>query len=226
MDVVFYNECKERLTRISESMLLSNQAFCVIKQLLDFKDNQKDLINISPSFYTCVFDTCTSFLLIEICKMFDSDQNSNGIYGLLNTIKGKINLLDNNREIQANEIMTINDDTAKTQKYENITQFVRQSKKRINSHNAVIDSVKTLRNKYYAHSDNNVNFDDLFKDNPVSISDIESLLVLNVNLINGLYAYFNDSTLFPTFIGCDDFKKTIRYIEKGAEAYRKELDAK
>ena len=222
MDEVFYNVCKERLSRISDSMFYTNQAYCVILQLRDFQENHNELINISPAFYNCIQDCCMEYLFIEVDKMFDPKKEREGVYGLLNKIKDSIDLLDLNRTIESNETTALNNHTMKGRKFDNIVQLVDENIKMIEEAQGIIKKVKTLRDKYFAHREVKRDFDVLFRNNSVSLSDIEALLVLSVNAINALNMYFNDKTLFPITIDYDDFKKTVFYIQKGVETIRKQ----
>ena len=84
------------------------------------------------------------------------------------------------------------------------------------------DEYKKQRDKFYAHQDKKINIDTFFSDYPVSIKDFEMLIILNVNIFNSLNAYFNNKTLYPVAVNCDDFKKTIYYIKKGVQKLRDE----
>ena len=218
MDKVFYDKCKDRLNQISNSMLRTNQSFCVIIQLNNFKEKYNDLINISPAFYTSVIDCCMESLFIEIDKMFDPKTNGVGIRGLLITMQNNTDLLDNSRSIEANETTALDNYSMTTKEYNSIVQLINDSINKINNNEIIIKNVKTLRDKYFAHRESKVNYNKLFKNNPVSMADIEKLLVLNANIVNALYMYFYNRTLFPIAHNHDDFNKTVFYIKKGVDS--------
>lgn len=220
MDKVFYDKCKDRLYRISNSMLRTNQSFCVIVQLHNYQKEHNELINISPAFYTCVTDCCMESLFVETDIMFDPKTDREGIRGLLLKMKNNIDLLDNDRSIEANETTALDNHNMTTKKYDNIVQLIGHSIYKINDNKEIIKNVKTLRDKYFAHRESKVNYDKLFKNNPVSMTDIEKLLVLNTNIVNALYMYFFDRTLFPIAQNHDDFNRTVFYINKGVKGIR------
>jgi len=221
MDCVFFNKCKERLDRISDSMIHANQAFSVYMQMRNFQEEHNELINISPGFYRCVFSCCVEVLFIEINKMFDPDPSSDGILGLLNSMKRSIDLLDREKPIAAGVIEKIDGKKWDSYEYENIEQLIDKAIESISQHDKIIYRVKTQRDKFYAHQDKDIkNLNDFFKKHSVSIIDLETLIVLNTNLFNALYTYFKNTTLMPVANNHEDFKKTVYYIEKGVEALR------
>lgn len=216
MNEVFYKKCNERLERISHRMLYVNQAYSVIMQLRNFQEKHFDLMNISPVFYRSVISCSTEVLFIEIYKMYDPRTSSNGIAGLLCTLKKNIHLLDNKKEIEAIEFEELNSNEGKIHRYKNIEILIKESLERIITHEEKIKNLKSLRDKFYAHQDDTINdFDSFFKENAVSLDDLKALILLNVNLFNSLYMYFCDATIYPISINYDDFSKTVYYLEKG-----------
>ena len=219
MDRVFFEKNKTRLSRISDCMLQTNQAYSVIMQLRQFQYDHNDLINISPAFYQCVLSCCIEVLFIEIHKMYDSSTTSDGIFGFINTLDNNIHLLDNTRSILANEMDDLFSHRADQRFYKNIESLISESKKRISECDSIIKNIKTQRDKFYAHQDVDIkNLDEFFNKNAVSLNDLKTLLLLNVNLFNAFYMYFYNSTLYPRAINGDDFNKTVYYLEKGANA--------
>lgn len=224
MNEVFFKKCKSRLERISNSMILTNQCFYVIMQLRDYQKKHNELINISPAFFNSVYDSCMEYLFIETDKMFDSNKDSDGVFGLLNKIDGSIDFLDNSQKIEANETSSLNSNTMEVKKYDSISLLVKKFIDRIDKKQDVITNVRILRDKYFAHFDANADPKTLFQNYSVSLYDIESLLVLNTNAVNALNAYFNKKTIYPVATNYKDFSKTIAYIQKGVAAENREIE--
>lgn len=222
MNIKFVEKCKDRLNRISDSMLNTNQVFSVLMQMREFQQENNELINISPSFYGCVISCFIEVLFIDINKMFDPDTDSDGIFGLLNTIEKNIHNFDNNRNIEVNWTEELNFSKVTVRKYDNLEQLINDSIKLINEQYELLCRVKKQRDQFYAHQDKKINIDTFFSDYPVSIKDLEMLIILNVNIFNSLNVYFNNKTLYPVAVNCDDFKKTIYYIKKGVQELRDE----
>lgn len=224
MDKKFFDKCKEKLGRITDSMIYTNQAFLVIMQLRDFQEKNNELINISPAFYSCVYECTMEYLFIEIDKMFDPKIDRDGMYGLLNKLKNKIHLLDRNRPFESNVTHSLNSDIMTSRRYTGIDALVDESIELIESVKTkeITKNVKTLRDKYFAHREEKKDFSPIFKAHPVSLKDIEALLVLNANIVNALYMYFKEKTIVPRTTDYNDFGKTVFYIQKGIDAIREQ----
>ena len=217
MDKQYFESCRKRLDKIVEAMILTNEAHCILLQLRNFQMNNNELINISPGFYNCIIRNCIEVIFIEMYKMFDENKDNDGILGFLCSLRDNYHLLDTSREISANETKKLQDTTMSICKYNSIIQLVESSLKKIHDVDPLILPGKTQRDKYYAHYEKGINWDTFFDKYSVSLSDIESLLILNTNLCNALYMYFYNTTMIPVSMNSDDFKRTIDYIRKGVE---------
>lgn len=216
MDTAFYKKCRERIDKISHRMIFTNQVYSVIMQLRSFQENHFELMSISPVFYRSVISCSIEVLFIEIYKMFDPNTSSDGIAGLLWTLNKNIHLLDDEKEIEAIEFEDLSSNKGKIRRYKNVEILIKESLEKITANEEKIKNLKTLRDKFYAHQDEAVkNVNSFFKQNAVSLIDIKTLLMLNVNLFNALYMYFYETTLYPISMNHDDFSKTIYYLEKG-----------
>ena len=211
-----YNEkCKERVKNYMDFTIIANQSYMVIMMLRDLQENNNDIINISPAFYQTVFRNCMQALFVDISKMFDNDQKNISIVWLLNSINSNLDLLDNH-SVSVNEFQHLGDRSAICVKFNSLKDLVSQYNYSITKCKNEIDSLTTLRNKFYVHLDIKAqnHLDKLFQDNSVSLVAIEKLLTLNTNICNALYMYFVDTTVFPLTVNHDDLYKTISCIEK------------
>lgn len=220
------NTCKRRCDRIIKHSIEANNTYGILMQIRVYLRDKKELLDISPTFYHTVINNFIAVLIIELNKMFDPDTKSEGIYGLLNYMKDKTGQLENKKIILANQIESIPAYSANQIKYANICDLIEKSLQEIEKHNEAIESIKTQRDKYYAHLEaTNKDIEELFANSRISYDKIKELLILNLNICNALNMYFNGNTIAPIAINYDDLKRTMYCLEKKKEYDQKELDA-
>ncbi len=219
MDEIYVDNCKETIEKIMNSAINANHTYLLFRQLRDLLKNEPDLFDLSRAFYNRVMYNCIQVIFIELCKMYDYDTNSCGIRSLQNRMKSNISKLDNNTQIESVEFSGFQSSSGLCVRFRNLEEMINDSQSKIKNKETLLDRVWTLRDKYYAHYDLTVpDIDMLFKDNEVKYAELGDLLLLNINLCNRVYMYFNNKTLYPSYTNCDDFKKTIYYVKKGTEA--------
>ena len=214
-DSCFSEKCKERVENYMDFTITANQSYMVIMMLRDLQANKNEIINISPAFYQTVFRNCMQALFVDISKMFDDNSKNLSIVWLMNIISSHMDLLDN-RAVSVNVFQHLGDHSAEGVYFSSLEDLVNHYKESIENCKNDIESLMTLRNKFYAHLDRKAqnHLDKLFKDYSVSLVKIEKLLTLNVNISNALYMYFTDGTVFPLTTNYDDLYRTISCIEK------------
>ena len=213
--ITFKDECIESLKKIFNYTINANQSYSIIMQLRDLQANHNDIVNISPAFYSWIKYNSIQSLFIEVYKMFDSDKKSDGVCSLFLKIKKNIDKLDNNRPIETRWIKNLHGTRSETKQFSNLSDAISYGLRKIENNSSIFNSIKTQRNKYYAHLDSKIyNPEDLLNSNPVKYSDIKTMLILNMNLYNIINCYFNNNTLLPLASNHDDFKKIINIIIK------------
>ena len=151
-DSTFYEKCKERITKYMNFTITANQSYMVIMMLRDLQENKNEIINISPAFYQTVFRNCMQALFVDISKMFDDDSKNISIVWLLNSISSHLDLLDN-RSVSVNEFQHLGDHSAKCVQFSSLKDLVSHYQESIAKCKDEIDSLITLRNKFYVHLD-------------------------------------------------------------------------
>jgi len=214
-DSCFNEKCKERIKSYMGFTIMANQSYMVIVMLRDLQANKNEIINLSPAFYQIVFRNCMQALFVDISKMFDKDSKNMSIVSLLNIINDHLDLLDN-RAVFVNEFQHLDDSSAKCFKFDSLIGLIKHCNDSIAKSKKEIDSLTTLRNKFYVHLDKKAqnHLDRLFNEYSVSLVTLEKLLTLNVNICNALHLYFVGSTVMPVTVNHDDLKRTISFIEK------------
>lgn len=217
MDECFMRACERRCDRIIRESLMANLTYSVFSQVQKLYSEKNEIIDLSPSFYSVVFDNCAQSLVVDIYKMFDSDSHTEGVRSLLQTMADNKNKLDIKKVIEANVFDDLTSISAKEKRYENIGVFIEESKRNImeNDKGAIL-RIKSLRDKYYAHFDKDVkDVRVFFSRNKISKKELHDLLLLNFNICNGLSKYFTDTTVVPMPLKHDDFQLTKIYIQMG-----------
>ncbi len=215
----FFEKCKERCDRLMKITLHINQTYMVLLQIRDLRLQKHDVFIKSPAFYQTVFKNCTIVIFIELCKMYDFNPESEGLYALLQKMLNNIVLLDGNYQIEANKFINLTDDRAEVVHYHSIELLLHDSIDQIKLHKDVLSRLWTLRDKYYAHYEimTEEKLDCLLKSNRISYEDLNQLIMLNMNIINALYKYFFDATMLPLLANYDDLDSTICCVEKVEE---------
>ena len=194
MDEQFKNKCSSTAKTIADNAVSANQAYAIFKQLWNLGSTEIDIFNISPVFYGSVINNCIQVLIIEINKMFDPDPKSIGVYGLLNKMKSGINQLkskESEETIETVEFLKFWDNTGYCITFSNLEELIEESLEEIASNKGIIDKIKVLRDQYYAHFDSRIkDYDELFSETAITYSNLEQLLLLNINLCNRLYYFF------------------------------------
>ncbi len=224
MKKTFEEKCKEKHRRLITQAIRANTTYCILRQMLDQQENIKYLADYSPCFYNTFVRNYIQVLYIEISKMFDESEKSEGTRNLLIKMNNNRRQLSDHGEIEFNIFEKLTAKNAYSKKYKNIDELITESLLKINDNIDIINRVKKQRDKFYAHIDSKTNLEKLFKKYPVSYKDIEKLLLLNINLCNSLCKYFENTTTMPIFSNYDDLENTLHYIEKGIYAKNNETE--
>lgn len=224
-DAQFHEKCKERITDYMNFTITANNSYMLIMMIRDLQGNKNDILNISPGFYHMVSRNSMQALFVDISKMFDKDSKNMSIVWLLNSIKSHLDLLDN-RAVNVSEYQHFNDNAYVNISFNSLSELINHYADSVEKSEHDIKSLTILRNKFYGHLDKSAqnHLDSLFKNNSVSLITLEKLLILNINISNALYKYFNGSTFAPLDFNHNDLYRTISYIEKYKELSEKYND--
>ena len=220
--MTFYEKCQERTSRLMDFAINANQSYMLILIIRDLQANKNEIANISPAFYQSVFRACLQILFIDVSKMFDDKKKNESTLNLLSDMQKNQAQLENIGVI-ANHFRHLGDMKSYPFSCDNLQDILYKCMQLIAQNEDDIKSLRKLRNKYYAHLDRDSqnDLDKLFRENKVSLAAIERLLTLSINILNTLYMYFNNSTVFPVTTNHDDFKKTVWFVEQYDELYHK-----
>lgn len=222
MSKSFEDSCKEKLDTLINHELIVNGSYMVLKQILNLQENKVDLLNLSVSFYRTVVNNCVSTIFIELAKEYDTSSQTLNLHSLLSKISKNLHLLQD-KSFSIYLFSNLDAYDAETTSFDSISAFIDYALSELNSVVDIVNRVKKLRDKYYAHLEMGFaqNPEKLFSANKITYAEIEQLLVLYSNICNGLNVFFNDTTTMPLVISCEDYDKTLYYVIKGIQAEQK-----
>lgn len=223
----FYKKCKERCDRLMNIALHLNQTYMVLMQMRDLRLQKPKAFERSPAFYQTVFRNSTLTVFIEICKMYDANIESEGTYALLKKMSRSADQLESERSIEANVFNELTDNRSKVVLYDDIEALLRDSSQQIDMQKDTLTRLRTLRDKYYAHYEimTEEKLAGLLQNNRITYEDIKRLIVLNMNILNALYKYFFDATMYPLLSNYDDLKTTVYCVEQVIEGKQRRMQA-
>lgn len=211
----FEEKCHERLNRLVNQAIRANSTYCMLMQIIELLNKRNYATSLSVVFFNTIAYNFIKVLFIEISKMFDESEKSEGIRSLLIKMNKNKRQLSDHGEIEYNIFDKLTAKKSNSQKYISIDELITGSLLKISENIDLINRVKKQRDKFYAHIDSKTNIEKLSKKYPVTYSDIEKLLLLNINICNALCMYFENKTTVPIISNYDDLKKTLYYVEKG-----------
>ena len=163
------------------------------RRLKERRADRTSEMNLAPAFFSLVFDALNSAIIHQVNNLFD-DKAECGIFNFLKFI-------ENNRDIFRRdrlECRVKHPDAQWISEKKPITfKMIQEDRKSIRNLDC-LQSVKTRRDKYYAHFDKKYFFDRdrLEGDAPITWRDFNQVLALLEEIINR-YSSSYDGQLFP-----------------------------
>ena len=228
--MTLFEEYRQRTENMFNFAIDANQSYMVLTTIRKEQEEHNDIINLSPAFYSSVYYSCLQSVVLDVCKMFDGERKkpTESTRILLEDIKMNSKQFEDRSisVIQYKKITGVfSNGSYYHESFDTVDRVAEHYLKLIKSkkEKAIIDSLKCLRNKYYAHLDFDTqnNIVGFFQSHSVSLADIEELLTLNSNICTTLYRYYLDTDTYPLAINYNDFSRTIRCIEKYSELSEK-----
>ena len=195
--------------------MIVNSTYKCYQQIRMTEKNNPEVLEISPSFYSAVKNSFISTIIVELCNEFDRCERNLNLYGLLKSISKNIHQMSNPSDyFSINPYLNFNDISEDSISFNGLTEFINYSISEMDSTIDSMERIKKLRNKYYAHLDNDClkNPERFFLKTGVSYEEIENLLILYSNICLGLFLYLTDTTTHLLLEGYDDYENTYQII--------------
>lgn len=203
-----------RLTHINDCFLLH-------QKLLDYTRINNREMNIAPAFFQIIMYSLEHTYIIDIYKLYDQAKTSEGLRRAINLCEQHSTLFPEERVMLMDEETGIKD-IVKI----NIIKDIKIIRKKLDSLEPIINSLKGRRDKYYAHYDRYY-VDDLPKVSekyPLSKNQVSELIATAHEILNILLRDLKGEVVAMSSANYDDmdvlFKILNAYIRKKEELYK------
>ncbi len=165
-----------------------------------------ELINISPGFWSLVYEAFLYYSVLKLAKLYDGDNSVISIEKYINFIEQNLKYIykENEREI--------------------VKKQVRNIKKCLEEKKDIIGKIKTVRDKMIAHNDKKIILEetDLFEEMSFIIAEIHMLIDIVKEIINTFWEEYSDEYEILEIIDKNDYER----IFEALEMYKNNLDKK
>lgn len=209
----FLKDSKIRIDYFLNKALDLNNCYRIIMQLQEYKNNERDFIEISEAFFEIVYHSLIHKMVIEIPKLFDEKTENENLFNLLMKLKKEIAFLEN-ISFEVSHFTEFNSTETVTVKYTNVSDMIDSNLKIMNSLIDIREPIRIQRNKFYAHSDKKyaINPSDLYSKHPIKFKYFERTLLAYSNICNDICMILNGYTMFPFMLKVDDLSHMLALI--------------
>lgn len=186
------------------------------RSLINRHSMHHDVMLEAVVFFNIVEKALVSSLMMEACKLFEDDPNVMSVTKLINVCEQNQKLFDG-IEIDCR----INDDILPFPF--SIAGLLKETKAALTQNNDAIKNLKNQRDQLWAHNDKKyfLNPQNLESKYPISMNEINTLLLIVCKFTNTIILAFTKSVLSPYFYtpnACDlDVERLIYLMELGLE---------
>ena len=170
-------------------------------------------LNQSNTFWSLTFQAHLDASVFRLCKIYDQNSRSLNLRNLLDTINGNLGIFDqaNFRErLKDNPyVESLSADSRKPDEPQ-----LQQDLRFVSDDNSLVKNLTVWRNNFFAHRSTNhvIKKGDLSGNYPLTISDVESLLVEGMRILNRYSSLFRASTYSTNIIGRDDYRFVLESV--------------
>ena len=198
----------EKINAIGKSIWSASHFYDAYKDLLDARNNENLLkqINRAPAFFRIATDALFLGIFSETAKIFDSRGGAYSIEKFLNVCSQHLYKLP--RHIVPPEIHEPSDGEGATLAFGDpfeilgieppcIKKTIASLQKELGEFTCVIDNLKKIRDKYYAHLDKEYmnDFQKVIEDFPISsLQELKKLLDFASKVLNEVRTYLTSSS--------------------------------
>jgi hypothetical protein len=208
-------EFQSLLEALASELVDANIHFKLYADLTEAISEYQEEYNQSTAFWSLTFQSHLDASVFRLCKIYDQHTKTLNLRNLLDTIKANISIFDtqNFRErLKDNPfVKSLSADSRKPDEKQLETDLVYVSEE-----NPLVRNLIIWRNNFFAHrsAKNAITKRNLAEDYPLTIKDVEELLVEGMRLINRYSGLFQASTYSTNMIGRDDFQFVLKSIQE------------
>lgn len=222
----FNGKVVERIKRLTVFALNANEHFKALHDIRTLYLQHRQVYDMASFFFqTTVFSHYT-YIYLALTKMFcDKGSNDESALNLLCEIVER-NDAKYNHPFDVTEFESTFSDENDILHFSSPAEALEIINEELGKWKAKLGSIKTLRNKYYAHMDREKaeNYAKLFEENAITMDDIDHLLNLNFTICNCLNSLLRKATYHHDITTAGSLDILAKYAEKGKETESKERE--
>jgi len=214
---------------IMNSLVHVNTSFCIVKQYNQLLKNYEHEIELSPCFYSTIFNSLVETIMMGLGRIYDRHKDSQGISKVMNRFEGSLE----NLEVDLSQTITRKLSNKAEQKF---FQKLPQYSALLSPHHCEItineylnffswqlaeydDLIKNLlkqRNGFYAHHDKKYllnNSQELFERYGLSYEDVQKLIDFAIEFFRVVLALLTDVWVADLPINAHDWIHTLERVK-------------
>lgn len=217
----FKKEAVERAERLYMFAIDANEHFRTAQEIRTLFFKNREVFNMAEFFFQQVYSTYQTYILLALGKTFcdkestNHNENESSIRLLNDIIRRKEEEFNHSFDVEEYE-STLSTVTFSShfRSLDDVDKIIQQ---RIKKKTQVIDRIRTLRRKYYAHMDfaKSKDYSKLFEDNLISMKDLDELLNLNFTICNIIKCLLGQGSHSNLAIARGSLDSLAMYAEKG-----------
>ena len=208
-------EFQSLLDALASELVEANIHFKLYADLTGAISEYQEEYNQSTAFWSLTFQAHLDAAVFRLCKIYDQHTNTLNLRNLLDTIKANISVFDTEdfrQRLKGNPFVeSLSDESRKPDEKQLEIDLVYVSEE-----NPLVKNLIVLRNNFFAHrsAKNAITKRNLAEDYPLTIKNVEELLVDGMRLINRYSSLFRASTYSTNMVGRDDFQFVLKSIRE------------
>lgn len=209
------DEFQNLLDALASELVDANIHFKLYADLTGAISEYQEEYNQSTAFWSLTFQSHLDAAVFRLCKIYDQHTKTLNLKNLLDTIKANISAFDTSdfrERLKDNPFVgSLSADSRKPDEKQLATDLVSVSEE-----NPLVKNLIIWRNNFFAHrsAKNAITKRNLVEDYPLTIKNVEELLVEGMRLINRYSNLFRASTYSTNMIGRDDFQFVLKSIRE------------
>ena len=208
-------EFQSLLDALASELVEANIHFKLYADLTGAISEYQEEYNQSTAFWSLTLQAHLDAAVFRLCKIYDQHTNTLNLRNLLDTIKANISVFDTEdfrQRLKGNPFVeSLSDESRKPDEKQLEIDLVYVSEE-----NPLVKNLIVLRNNFFAHrsAKNAITKRNLAEDYPLTIKNVEELLVDGMRLINRYSSLFRASTYSTNMVGRDDFQFVLKSIRE------------
>lgn len=168
------------------------------KSINNARIEHNEEINYAPGFFSIVSISLIRSMFIEISKLIDKHKDAFSIYALIKLVKSNLEVfsMTNNKDFKIDDEIACLDEG-------------------LNKLDSIVKSIRTQRDKIYAHLDKNLflDYSQILMDSPVSIIKITELLEYMTDFCNSILSALINEIIEPVYLNNDDLEELLKRVK-------------